>query len=69
MATLDSTLSDIMQLDYASREMLLEILQKRQIEERRDEIAKTAKHTLKEYHSGKITPLSAEEAVKRLDTL
>lgn len=69
MVTIDSTLEDIMRLDYASREMLLEILQKRQIEARRDAVAKTAKHTLKEYHSGKIAPVSAEEAVKRLNTL
>jgi hypothetical protein len=44
--------------------MLLEILQKRQIESRRDEIAKTAKQTLKEYYSGEILPLSAEEVLK-----
>ena len=69
MVTINSTLEDIMQLDYASREMLLEILQKRQIESRRDEIAKTAKQTLKEYHSGKILPLSAEEVLKKLNTL
>ena len=47
MVTINSTLEDIMQLDFASREMLLEILQKRQIEARRDEMAKTAKQTLK----------------------
>jgi len=69
MVTLESTLEDIMQLDFASREMLLEILQKRQIEARRNEIAKTAKDTLKEYHSGKLKPLSAEETAKRLNSL
>ena len=69
MVTINSTLEDIMQLDYTSREMLLEILQKRQIESRRDEIAKAAKQTLKEYHSGKILPLSAEEVLKKLNTL
>jgi len=58
-----------MQLDFASREMLLEILQKRQIEARRNEVAKTAKQTLKEYQSGKITPLTADEVVKKLKTL
>ena len=40
MVTINSTLEDIMQLDYAYREMLVEILQKRQIEARRDEMAK-----------------------------
>ena len=66
MVTIDSTLEDIMQLDYASREMLLEILQKRQVEARRDEMAKAAKQSLKEYHSGKITPLDADEVVRKL---
>jgi hypothetical protein len=69
MVTIDSTLEDIMQLDFASREMLLEILQKRQIEARRDEMAENAKHSLKDYQSGKITPLTADEAIKKLNTL
>ncbi|WP_426670639.1 hypothetical protein ACPPVU_05255 [Mucilaginibacter sp. McL0603] len=68
MVTIDSTLENIMQLDFASREMLLEILQKRQIEARRDVMAKNAKQSLKEYHSGKITPLTADEIVKKLNT-
>jgi hypothetical protein len=69
MVTIDSTLEDIMQLDFTSREMLLEILQKRQIEARRDEMTKGAKQSLKEYHSGKIAPLTADEAIKKLNTL
>jgi hypothetical protein len=32
MITLDQSLDTIMQMDFSSREMLLEILQKRQIE-------------------------------------
>ncbi len=69
MVTINSTLEDIMQLDYASREMLLEILQKRQIEARRSEVAKTAKRTLREYHSGDLPPLSAEEVIEKLKSL
>jgi adenylate kinase family enzyme len=69
MVTINSTLEDIMQLDYTSREMLLEILQKRQIEARRDDIAKTAKQSLKEYHSGKTHPTTADEAVNKLNSL
>jgi hypothetical protein len=69
MVTINSTLDDIMQLDFASREMLLEILQKRQIEARRNEIAKTAKKSLKEYQSGNTLPLSADEVVAMLVTL
>ena len=69
MVTINSTLEDIMQLDFASREMLLEILQKRQIEARRDEIAKSAKKSLKEYHSSEILPLSAKEVLEKLNSL
>jgi len=69
MVTIDSTLDDIMQLDFASREMLLEILQKRQIETRRSEIAKNAKQSLKEYHAGKTTPVTADEAIQKLKAL
>ena len=66
MTTIYSTLEDIMKLDFASREMLLEILQKRQIEARRDEIAKNARQTLKEYRSGKLRPQTAEEIIEEL---
>ncbi|HEY9003844.1 MAG TPA: hypothetical protein VIM89_20985 [Mucilaginibacter sp.] len=69
MTTIDSTLDDIMKLDFASREMLLEILQKRQSEYRRNEIAKTAKKTLKEYQAGKITAETAEDVIKKLNSL
>jgi len=69
MATIDSTLQEIMQLDYSSREMLLEIVQKRQIEARRDDIAKAAKQSLKDYHSGKTVPLTANETISRLNSI
>ena len=69
MVTINSMLEDIMQLDFASREMLLEILQRRQIEARRNEMAKSAKHSLKEYRSGITTPLSYEEAVEKLNSI
>ena len=69
MVTLDSTLDSIMQLDFASREMLLEILQKRQVEARRDEIAKNAKKTMKEYHNGQLVPMTAKEVIDRLNSL
>lgn len=69
MITIDSTLDDIMQLDFASREILLEVLQKRQAEERRDKIAKSAKKSLKEYHSGKLEPRSAVDTIEYLNNL
>ena len=67
MATIDSTLEEIMRLDYNTREMLLEILQKRQIEARRDQIAKNAKQTLKDYHSGKLFSQDADEVTEQLN--
>jgi len=67
--TIDQALTDIMQLDFVSREMLLEILQKRQIEARRDEIAKNAEQAIKDFHAGNFTPMSVEEAIKHLHTL
>jgi hypothetical protein len=69
MVTINLILEDIMQLAYASREMLLEILQKRQIEARRSEIARTAKKTLREYHSDNILPLSVGEVIEKLKSL
>jgi hypothetical protein len=69
MITIDSTLEDIMQLDFDSREVLLEILQKRQIEARRDEIAKNAEESLKDYRSGKLQAMSAEELIQKLNKL
>lgn len=67
MVTIDSTLDDIMQLDFASREMLLEILQKRQMEARRSEMAENAKQSLTDYQAGKVTPVTADEAIKKLN--
>jgi hypothetical protein len=67
--TIDQALDDIMQLDETSREMLLNILQKRQIERHRESIAKNAKEALKEFHTGNFTHMSAEEAIKHLDAL
>ncbi|GGH16350.1 hypothetical protein [Mucilaginibacter phyllosphaerae] len=69
MVTINSTLEDIMQLDFTSREMLLEILQKRQIEAKRDEVAKKAKQSLKIYTSGKLPSLSAGEVIDKLNSL
>ena len=67
MVTLDSALDDIMQLDFESREMLLEILKKRQIEARRDQMLRNAEEALEEYRAGKLTPMSAEELIEKLN--
>ncbi len=69
MVTIDSALDDIMRLDYASREILLQILQKRQVEARRDEIAKAARKSLKDYHSGETPASTTTEVVEKLNLL
>lgn len=69
MVTIDSTLSDFMKLDYNTREMLLEIMQKRQIEARRSEIAKNARQSVKDYKGGKYQPQSAADVINKLNNL
>jgi hypothetical protein len=69
MATIDSALDEIMKLDFDSREMLLDILAKRQIEARREEIANNAKKTYEDYKFGNLEPLSAEQVIGKLGQL
>lgn len=69
MINLDTALDEIMQLDFQSREMLIQVLQKQQIEANRNSIFKSAKASLKEYRNGKFSTLNAEEVTNRLDSL
>lgn len=69
MKTLDETLDSIMQLDSLSREMLLEILQRRQIEERRKEIARNGKQARTDYKSGKIIAATASDIISTLNSV
>jgi hypothetical protein len=46
--------------------MLLEILQKRQIEERREEIATNAREAIEAFRAGKLKSESIEELLERL---
>lgn len=66
MITIDQTLDTIMKMDFSSREMLIEILQKRQIEERRKEIADSGKRAKADFKSGKITPENAADIIRSL---
>jgi len=69
MITLDETLDSIMKLDSSSREMLLEILQKRQVEERRAEIEKNAKEAKAAFKAGKLKSVTAKDAISILNSL
>jgi hypothetical protein len=58
-----------MQMDISSREILIEILQKRQIEERRKKIARNGKQAKADYKSGKILPANAKDIIHALNSL
>lgn len=64
--TLDKTLDAIMKLDYASQEVLFDILQKRLVEERRNQIAKNAISAKRDFAKGKLKSKSALEIISDL---
>jgi hypothetical protein len=67
MITIDSALDEIMRMDFQSREILLEILQKRQIEARRNTISKSALSSLKDYENGVYSPMNAQDVIQQLN--
>lgn len=68
MPNFERTLEEIMSFDFQTREMLIEIIQNRQIEERRKEIAKSIKSSLSDYKNGKLKSVTAKEALKILNS-
>lgn len=66
MTSLDKVLDEAMDLSLEQQEMLIQILQRRMIERRRDEIAQDAAASLAEFRAGKIKAQSAEEAIAEL---
>jgi len=66
MNTLDSVLDDVMRLSLSERIALFEILNKRLIEDRRDEISNEIKEATALYTSGKLQSSTAEEVISKL---
>jgi hypothetical protein len=66
MNTLDSVLDDVMRLSLSERIALLEILNKRLIEDRRDEISSEIKEATSLYNSGKLKSSTAKEVISKL---
>ena len=66
MQTLEKILDDIMALESDERILISDILNKRRIEEERQQIALLAKDSLQEYHAGKYKPMTAEEGLEVL---
>jgi hypothetical protein len=60
MITLDQALDVVMQLEYEQKELLLDILRKRQIEERREEEA------IRAFQAGELKTETADELLNRL---
>lgn len=66
MITLDQALDVVMQLEYEQKEMLLDILRKRQIEERREEIAQNAQEAIRAFQAGELKTETVEDLINRL---
>lgn len=65
MTTLDAVLDKANELSFQEREMLVEILLKRQIEERREEIARNARQAKKDFETGKLNVYDNVETMIR----
>jgi hypothetical protein len=63
MITLDQVLENALQLSYEQQNMLIKILQNRQHENRRAEIAADAQQSLADFHAGKFQPQSAQDVI------
>lgn len=66
MTTLDRVLDAVMELDRDQQEMLLDILRRRRIDDRRAQIAEAAREGRAAYRSGEIRPEKADDLIRRL---
>ena len=66
MITLDQALDSAMQLPFYEKELLIEILRKRAVEERRNEIALEVKEAQTSYDAGKLQSASTEQILNEL---
>ncbi|MEH2348807.1 MAG: hypothetical protein V7K55_12510 [Nostoc sp.] len=66
MSTLNQVLEDALQLSSEQQVMLIKILQKRQHETCRAEIAIDAQQTLADFHTGKFRHQSAQDVIAAL---
>lgn len=65
---LNTALEIIEELNLSEQELLLEIVKRRMIEKRREEILKQAQAIEEKYREGKTIEGSAEDLIKYLDT-
>ena len=69
MISFNKVLDIVMGLPPGDRDILLEILRNRRVEERRKEIANEVRESVELYKSGKILPQSADEVIQELNSL
>ena len=67
VATLDQVLDSAMQLSSDDQEMLLEIVRRRLVEERRSRMAQDAHESIRLYRAGELVPSSAEDIIRVLN--
>ncbi len=66
MTTLEQALNTVSQLPIEQQEMLIQIMQNRLIENRRQEIADEAKQAISSFHRGELKPQTADEVIAEL---
>ena len=66
MMTFDQTLDSVMQLPFEQREKLIGIIQHRNNENRRHEIAKEAREALADFKVGKFKSQSVQDIITEL---
>lgn len=64
--TLDYALDIVMQLSSEQREMLVDIVRRREIEARREEIAREAEEAIAAFRRGELKAISVQEAIRQL---
>ncbi|GEA28441.1 hypothetical protein MiAbW_03016 [Microcystis aeruginosa NIES-4325] len=66
MISLEQALNTVEQLSLEQQEMLLEILQNRLLDIRRQEIARDAKESINAFHQGEFKPQPLEIILREL---
>ncbi len=65
--TPDEVIDAVMQLPPEQQEMLIDVIYRRHIERRRQEIARDARESLVKYRTGELKPQPFEDILKELD--
>ncbi len=64
--TLDEVIDAVMQLPPEQQEMLIDVIYRRHIEKRRQEMARDARDSLSKYRAGELKPQPIEDILKEL---